>query len=150
MSELLSLEPRALWSIFAFICAIPHPSRSEGELADAIVERERGLGIEAFRDGAGNVIVRKPATGGMEGRKGVILQAHLDMVPQAAAGVAHDFARDPIRPRLDPADPAWLRASGTTLGADNGIGVAAALALAESGELAHGPLELLLTLCEED
>ncbi len=149
-SWLAGLEPAALWSIFAFICALPHPSRGEGGLAEAIVARERSRGLEAFRDEAGNVIIRAPATPGMEGRRILILQAHLDMVAQAGEGVAHDFARDPIRPRIDPADPAWLRASGTTLGADNGIGIAAALALAESRDLPHGPLELLLTLCEED
>jgi dipeptidase D len=146
----MGLEPAALWAIFAFICAIPHPSRGEGSLADAIVSRERSRGLEARRDGAGNVIVRAPASPGRDGKPILILQAHLDMVPQAAAGIKHDFARDPILPRIESADPEWLRATGTTLGADNGIGMAAALALAESRDIPHGPLEILLTLCEED
>ncbi len=146
----LGLEPAALWALFAFICAIPHPSRGEGALADAIVRRGKARGLEAFRDAAGNVIVRAPATVGRETRPILILQCHLDMVPQKAEGSGHDFARDPILPRLDEAAPGWLRATGTTLGADNGIGVAAALALAESRDIPHGPLEILLTLGEED
>jgi dipeptidase D len=150
MSGISSLEPERLWSIFSFICSIPHPSHREAALAKAIVERERSLGVEAEIDAAGNVILRKGATKGREGARGLILQAHLDMVPQAAAGVAHDFARDPIVARLDPADPAWAKATGTTLGADDGIGVAAAMALVESDDLPHGPLECLFTVNEED
>ncbi|HRY53144.1 MAG TPA: beta-Ala-His dipeptidase [Spirochaetia bacterium] len=146
----LGLEPERLWSAFSFVCSVPHPSRREGALAAAIVERERALGIEASLDRAGNVLLRRPASPGREGGRGLILQAHLDMVPQAVPGSAHDFARDPIRPRIEASEPGWLRASGTTLGADNGIGLAAALALIESEGLARGELECLFTANEED
>ena len=150
MFDTATLEPEVLWSIFSFICSIPHRSRDEKALAEAIVVREKSRGIEAYRDKAGNVIVRRPAAKGMEGKRGLILQAHLDMVCQLAAGTVHDFARDPIRPRRDPADPRWLRATGTTLGADDGIGVAAALALIESEDPHRRPLECLFTVNEED
>jgi dipeptidase D len=145
-----SLEPRALWAYFGGICAIPHPSHHEEPLADWLVQTIQALGLEAGKDVAGNVIARKPASPGCSGRQGVILQAHIDMVCQAAPGSSHDFMTDPIRPRFDPADPEWLMAEGTTLGADNGIGVAAALAVLADKESCHGPLECLFTLGEED
>ena len=144
------LEERELWKAFLELCAIPHPSHGEEALALWALEKARTLGLEARRDAIGNVIVRKPARPGREGAPGVILQAHLDMVPQKSAELEHDFAKDPIRPRLDPEDPAWLKATGTTLGADNGIGLAAGLSLLGDGDLDHGPLELLLTVNEED
>jgi dipeptidase D len=147
--ELSRLEPRLLWSIFASICSVPHVSHDEAGLARFILERARGRGIEASNDAAGNVVLRKPATRGREGARGIVLQAHLDMVGQAD-GEAHDFRRDPIRPRPCSDDPDWLEATGTTLGADNGIGVAAALAFIESDSLVHGPLECLFTVTEED
>jgi len=113
----------------------------------SLVLRHAGrLGLEAREDEAGNVIVRKPATAGMEARPGVVLQAHLDMVPQQNAGGAHDFVNDPIGAYVD---GERVRARGTTLGADNGIGVAAILAVLESGSIAHGPLEALFTANEE-
>lgn len=148
--DLADLEPRALWADFFALCAIPHPSHHEEAAARWAVGRLKALGVEARMDSGGNVIARKAASPGKAGRPGVILQAHLDMVPQAASGLAHDFARDPIRPRLDPKDPDWLVASGTTLGADNGIGVAAALALMADPGLSHPPLECLFTTNEED
>lgn len=148
--DLGSLEPAALWSAFLWLCTIPHPSHHEDALAEALFARAKGEGLKAWRDEAGNLIVKKPATPGFENRPGLILQAHLDMVPQVEVGTAHDFLRDPIRPRLDPSDQGWLRATGTTLGADNGIGVAAALAILEDPALRHGPLEGLFTLNEED
>jgi dipeptidase D len=149
-ADLASLESREVWDLFFHICSIPHPSHHEEALAVWVLERARGRGLAASRDAAGNVIIRKPARAGREGAPGVIIQAHLDMVPQKNSSSSHDFLKDPIRPRLDPADPTWLYATGTTLGADNGIGVAAGLALLEDPDLDHGPLELLLTVNEED
>ncbi len=105
----------------------------------------RGLAHE--RDAFGNLLIRKPASQGREDAPGVIFQGHLDMVPQANSDHPHDFTRDPIETRLD--DDGWLRARHTTLGADNGLGVAAALAILEDDELVHGPLEALFTLEEE-
>ncbi|MEI6386709.1 MAG: M20/M25/M40 family metallo-hydrolase, partial [Spirochaetota bacterium] len=149
-ADLASLEPREVWELFFQICSIPHSSHHEEALAAWALERARGRGLAASRDAAGNVIIRKPARPGREGAPGVIIQAHLDMVPQKNSGSVHDFGKDPIRPRIDPADPAWLCATGTTLGADNGVGVAAGLALLDDPDLDHGPLELLLTVNEED
>jgi dipeptidase D len=105
-----------------------------------------GLGLEAFVDGVGNVIMRKPATPGMENRKGIILQAHMDMVPQKNADTVHDFVTDPIETYVD---GDWLKARGTTLGADNGLGVAAIMAVLEDKTLKHGPIEALITVDEE-
>ncbi|HPM72090.1 MAG TPA: beta-Ala-His dipeptidase [Spirochaetales bacterium] len=144
------LQPRSVWKRFFDICAIPHPSHREAALADALMRWAAEHGIEAKRDEAGNVAMSRPAVFGMEDHPGVILQAHLDMVPQKAAESGHDFERDPIRPRLDPKNPAWLVADGTTLGADDGIGVAMALALLEDHELRSGRLECLFTVNEED
>jgi len=145
-SPLAALSPAALWSAFADLCAIPHPSRHETALIAHLRDRAVAKGLTADVDAKGNLIVRKPATPGREGRPGVILQAHVDMVPQANADTAHDFRTDPIRPRVD---GAWVRATGTTLGADNGIGAAAMLALMEDDTIAHGPLEFLFTVEEE-
>lgn len=145
-----TLEPRALWSYFTGICAIPHPSHHEERLTEWLVRSIQALGLEAIKDNAGNVLARKPASPGWEGHQGVILQAHVDMVCQAVHGSSHDFMTDPIRPLFDPADPAWVVADGTTLGADNGIGAAAALAVLADKSLRHGPLECLFTVGEED
>ncbi|HUX42507.1 MAG TPA: beta-Ala-His dipeptidase [Rectinemataceae bacterium] len=145
-----SHDAAELWRIFLEICGIPHPSHHEESLALWALERAARLGLDARRDGVGNVIIRKPPKPGREGAAGVILQAHLDMVPQKVSDIEHDFTKDPIRPRLDPDDPAWLRATGTTLGADDGLGVAAGFALLGDDSLDHGPLELLLTVNEED
>lgn len=145
-----SLEPRVIWTYFGGICAIPHPSHHEERLADWLVHTIQGMGLDAGKDAAGNVIARKPASSGFSGRQGIILQAHMDMVCQAVQGSTHDFMADPIRPRFDPADPEWIIAEGTTLGADNGIGIAAALAILADKEIRHGPLECLFTRGEED
>ena len=106
----------------------------------------KGLGLESFTDEVGNVIIRKPATPGMEGRKGVILQAHMDMVPQKNNDTVHDFTKDPIETYVD---GDWVKAKGTTLGADNGLGVAAIMAVLEAKDLKHGPIEALITKDEE-
>ncbi len=144
--ELLNLEPAAVWKYFSGICAIPHPSKKEQAIIDYVVGVGKELGLETLTDHAGNVLIRKPATAGMEDRKKVILQGHLDMVPQKNNDTEHNFEKDPIRPYID---GDWVRAEGTTLGADNGIGVAAALAVLESDEIKHGPLECLFTVDEE-
>lgn len=148
--QLSDLEPAALWRGFFSICAIPHPSHHEEELARWLVDWAAERSVSCERDAAGNVVMRKAAAEGCGGRPGIILQAHMDMVPQAAAGSAHDFTRDPIRPRFDPADPEWLVADGTTLGADDGMGMAAALAMLEDDTVRRGPLECLFTVNEED
>ena len=106
----------------------------------------RSLGLETIRDEVGNIIIRKPATPGMENRKGVILQGHLDMVPQNNNDVQHDWEKDPVETYID---GEWVKARGTTLGADNGLGCAVAMAVLESKDLVHGPVEALFTIDEE-
>ena len=146
MSELSQLSPQPLWDIFAKICSIPHPSYHEEALAEYVVgwAKEQGFWVE--RDQVGNILIRKPATAGMENRTPVALQAHLDMVPQKNNDTVHDFTKDPIQPYVD---GEWVKARGTTLGADNGIGMASALAVLADNSLTHGPLEVLLTMTEE-
>lgn len=146
MSELQQLKPAAIWRNFDDICAIPHPSGQEQALRNYVLAFARQHNLESEVDGVGNVVVRKAATVGMEDRAGVVLQSHLDMVPQKNEGTDHDFAKDPIQPWID---GEWVKAKGTTLGADNGIGMAAALAVLAATELAHGPLEALFTVDEE-
>lgn len=146
MSEITTLQPQLLWKWFNQICAIPHPSHHEDALANFIVNWAKEKQFFVERDEVGNVLIRKPATQGLENRTPVVLQAHLDMVPQANEGNPHDFTRDPICPRID---GDWVKAQGTTLGADNGIGLASTLAILESDNLAHPPLEVLLTMTEE-
>lgn len=146
MTSIAHLEPRAVWSHFATLCAIPRPSKHEGALREHLRAWARERGLDSTVDAIGNLVLRKPATPGAETCPGVVLQGHLDMVCQKNDGVAHDFFRDPIRPVL--AD-GWLAAPHTTLGADNGIGVALALAALEADDLPHPPLEVLLTIDEE-
>ncbi|WP_316374977.1 cytosol nonspecific dipeptidase [Enterobacter hormaechei] len=146
MSELSQLSPQPLWDIFAKICSIPHPSYHEEQLAEHIMCWAKEKGLHAERDQVGNILIRKPATAGMENRKPVVLQAHLDMVPQKNNDTVHDFTKDPIQPYID---GEWVKARGTTLGADNGIGMASALAVLADDSVEHGPLEVLLTMTEE-
>jgi dipeptidase D len=146
VSELSQLSPQPLWDIFAKVCSIPHPSYHEEALAKHIVEWAQEKGIHAERDEVGNILLRKPATKGMENRKPVALQAHLDMVPQKNNDTVHDFTKDPIQPFIE---NGWVKARGTTLGADNGIGLASALAVIADDSVEHGPLEVLLTMTEE-
>lgn len=146
MSEIKNLEPKALWNYFDMICSIPHPSKKEEKIVEAVIEFAKTNNLEYVKDEVGNIIIRKPATKGYENRKGIILQAHLDMVPQKNSDTIHDFEKDPILPYID---GEWVRAKGTTLGADNGIGVAAALAVLTDKDLVHGPVEALLTIDEE-
>ncbi|EGR2797000.1 aminoacyl-histidine dipeptidase [Vibrio navarrensis] len=145
-SEISSLSPAPLWQFFDKICSIPHPSKHEEALAQYIVTWATEQGLEVRRDPTGNVFIKKPATAGMENKKGVVLQAHIDMVPQKNEDTDHDFTRDPIQPYID---GEWVTAKGTTLGADNGIGMASCLAVLASSEIKHGPLEVLLTIDEE-
>ncbi len=146
MSELSQLSPQPLWDIFAKICSIPHPSYHEEQLAEHIMGWAKEKGLHAERDQVGNILIRKPATAGMENRQPVVLQAHLDMVPQKNNDTVHDFTKDPIQPYID---GDWVKARGTTLGADNGIGMASALAVLADDSVQHGPLEVLLTMTEE-
>jgi dipeptidase D len=146
MSEISKLQPERIWKIFDTICSIPHPSKHEEKISEYVIQFGKSLGLETIVDKVGNVIIRKPATPGMENRMGVILQGHLDMVPQKNSDTQHDFTKDPIQPYID---GEWVKAKGTTLGADNGIGGAAALAVLQSTDLQHGPIEVLLTIDEE-
>ena len=144
--DILNLEPKALWKNFYSLTQIPRPSKKEEKVTEFVVAFGKNLGLETIVDEVGNVIIRKPATPGMENRKGVILQGHLDMVPQKNSDKVHDFEKDPIEPRRD---GEWVKATGTTLGADNGMGVAATLALLESKDIPHGQIEALFTIDEE-
>ncbi len=146
MSVLGHLKPAAIWQHFEEMCAIPHPSKHEEAMRNYVVEFAKKHNLEYEVDAVGNVVIRKPATKGLEDRKGIILQGHLDMVPQANSDTKHDFEKDPIKPRID---GEWVKATGTTLGADNGMGVCAALAVLESKDLVHGPVEALFTIDEE-
>jgi dipeptidase D len=146
MNSLDTLHPRAVWSHFSALCAIPRPSLHEAPLRDHLVTwaEVRGIGTEV--DAVGNLILRKSASPGCESMPGVVLQGHIDMVCQANSGAVHDFEHDPILARVI---DGWVVAENTTLGADNGIGVALALAALEDTELLHPALEVLLTVNEE-
>jgi dipeptidase D len=146
ITRMAALAPTAVWGHFATLCRFPRPSKQEGALRDHLKQWAEARGLPTQVDEAGNLLVRKPATPGREDAPGLVLQGHLDMVCQKNSDVDHDFTRDPIRPVL--AD-GWVRAEGTTLGSDNGIGVAMTLALLESEDLPHGPLEALFTVDEE-
>ncbi|GHD63254.1 aminoacyl-histidine dipeptidase [Jeongeupia chitinilytica] len=146
MNAVADLQPHSLWQHFATLCLHPRPSKHEAALRDHLRDWAQGRGLVAELDEAGNLLIRKPATKGMENCVGVVLQGHLDMVTQQNEGRGHDFHRDPIRTQIV---DGWVHADGTTLGADNGIGVAAALALLEADDVPHGPLEVLLTVDEE-
>lgn len=146
MSPIAELHPKPLWKHFAQLCEIPRPSKHEDKVVAHIVEFAKNRDLDVKLDEIGNIIIKKPATPGMEDRKTLALQSHVDMVPQKNADSDHDFLNDPIRPQID---GEWVTATGTTLGADNGIGVAAILALLESTDIPHPALEALLTIDEE-
>ena len=131
-SKITSLQPQAVWKHFQAICQIPRPSGHLDKITEYIMGVGRSLGLETIHDKAGNVIIRKPATPGMENRKPVILQGRMDMVPQANKSVKHNFETDPILPRVD---GDWVTATETTLRADNGIGISSILAILESKDL---------------
>ncbi len=144
--NLLSIEPKLLWKNFRELTLIPHPSKHEEQITEFLLQFGKQHAHEAFRDEAGNVIFRKNATPGMENRKGIILQAHCDMVPQANADKQHNFLTDPITTIVK---DGYVMADGTTLGADDGIGVAAIMSVFEDETIAHGPIEALITVDEE-
>jgi dipeptidase D len=146
MSTIKDLEPKQLWNYFHEITQIPRPSKFEQNMIGYMKAFGKKNNLETIVDKVGNVIIRKPATKGMENRKGVIFQTHLDMVPQKNSDKKHDFEKDPIETIVD---GEWVRANGTTLGADNGIGVAATMAVLASKDIAHGPVEALFTIDEE-
>lgn len=146
MRNLKGLQPEAVWEYFEEICQIPRPSRKEEKIGAWLMEFARKHDLEARRDEAGNVLICKPAVAGKEHLPGVVLQSHMDMVCEKNSDVEHDFDHDPIVPYID---GEWVKARGTTLGADDGIGMAAALAVLTSRDIQHGPLECLFTVDEE-
>lgn len=144
--DIAKLKPVEVWRHFADICEIPHPSFHEEKIRAHMVEFAKKHNLDYTVDEADNVIIRKPATKGMENRKGIILQSHLDMVPQKNRDKEFDFETDSIEAYID---GEWVKADGTTLGADNGMGVAATLAVLASTDIKHGPIEALFTATEE-
>ena len=146
MPALANLKPERLWKHFDKLAAIPRASTKEAAAREYVRSVAAKLGLECIQDQAGNLIIRKPARPGREGATMTLLQGHLDMVCEKNEGTVHDFDVDPIKVVKD---GDWLKADGTTLGADNGVGVAAALAVMESTDLAHGPLEFAFTIDEE-
>lgn len=146
MSEIKNLEPKEIWKNFYALTQIPRPSKKEAEVIAFMKKFGEDLGLDTIVDDVGNVIIKKPASAGMENRKTVVLQGHLDMVPQKNSDKVFDFENDPIECIID---GEWVSANGTTLGADNGMGVAASMAVLESKSLKHGPIEALFTIDEE-
>ena len=141
-----NLQPQGLWSNFYDLTQIPRPSGQKEEVSAFLANYGRSLGLETIVDKIGNVIIRKPASPGYENHPGVILQGHMDMVPQKNNDTVFDFAKDPIEAYID---GEWVTTKGTTLGADNGIGVAAAMAILADKNVVHPPLEVLVTVDEE-
>lgn len=146
MNSIKDLQPSAVWQNFYKLTQVPRPSGHEEKAREFMLNWAKENHIDATIDEAGNIIMRKAATPGMENRKGVILQGHLDMVPQKNEDTPHDFEKDPIQAYID---GEWVRAKGTTLGADNGMGVAAGMAILTSADIPHGPIEVLITATEE-
>ena len=146
MSEIKNLNPECIWRNFDALTQVPRPSGHLEKVQHMLLEFAARVGVEAFKDAAGNIVMRTPASPGMENRKGIILQAHMDMVPQKSNESTHNFETDPIQTYVD---GEWVKAKGTTLGADNGIGVAAIMAVMEDKTLVHGPVEGLITADEE-
>lgn len=145
-AEIKELAPKHVWSYFYELTQIPRPTGHMEAVTRFVVDFGKGLGLETLQDEVGNVLIRKPATSGMESSKTVILQSHLDMVPQKNATVEHNFLTDPINAYID---GDWVTAKDTTLGADNGIGAALAMAVLADNTLKHGPVEALFTVDEE-
>lgn len=141
-----SLKPTSVWDLFAKICAIPHPSHHEEAIAQFIMQLGKTHQLDVKTDAVGNILLSKPASKGMESAPMIALQAHMDMVPQKNSATEHDFLTDPIEPYVD---GDWVKAQNTTLGADNGIGLASALAVLIDPNLQHGALEVLVTRTEE-
>lgn len=146
MSEIKNLNPECIWRHFHALTQVPRPSGHLEKVQQFLLDFAKEVGVEAFKDPAQNIVMRKPATPGMENRKGVIMQAHMDMVPQKSPESTHNFETDPIETYVE---DGWVKAKGTTLGADNGLGVAAIMAVMEDKTLKHGPVEALITADEE-
>lgn len=146
MSEIKNLKPECIWRNFDALTQVPRPSGHLEKVQQFLLDFAKNTGVEAFKDEAGNIVMRKPATPGMENRKTTILQAHMDMVPQKEKTSTHNFETDPIQTYVD---GEWVKAKGTTLGADDGLGVAAIMAVMEAKDLKHGPIEALITADEE-
>jgi len=146
IEQIKNLSPKLLWKHFCDISQIPHPSKKEEKIIAHVRKFGESLGLETLVDEVGSVLIRKHGTSGMKNRKTVILQGHLDMVPQKNSSTNHNFETDPLDIYID---GEWVAAKGTTLGADNGIGVAAAMAILESNNIEHGPIEALFTVDEE-
>ena len=146
MSEIKNLNPQCVWKNFYALTQVPRPSGHLEKIQQFLLDFAKQAGVEAFKDSADNIVMRKPASAGMENRKGIILQAHMDMVPQKTPESTHNFETDPIQPWID---GEWVKAKGTTLGADNGLGVAAIMAIMEDKTLVHGPINALITADEE-
>ena len=140
------LQPSKVWENFYLLTRVPRPSKHEEKVRKFLLDWAKERNIEAFTDKTGNVIMRVPATPGYENKKGIVFQGHMDMVPQKNADTVHDFEKDPIQTYID---GDWVKAKGTTLGADNGLGLAMAMAVLESSDIKHGPVELLCTIDEE-
>lgn len=146
MNDIRNLEPKQLWNYFHEITQIPRPSKKEKRIVEYMKEFGKKNNLETIVDKVGNVIIRKPATKGMENRKSVIFQTHLDMVPQKNSDKKHDFEKDTIETIIE---GEWVKANGTTLGSDNGIGVAATMTVLAAKNIVHGPIEALFTIDEE-
>jgi dipeptidase D len=146
MTSLSNLKPERVWYYFEEICKIPRPSKKEEKIAAYLVDFGKSHNLETIQDEVGNVIIRKAASAGKENIKSIILQSHIDMVCEKNADTIHDFEKDPIQAYID---GGWVKAKGTTLGADDGIGVAAQLAILEAKDIEHGPIECLFTIDEE-
>ena len=146
MNEIQNLNPQCIWKNFYALTQVPRPSGHLEKVQQFLLDFGKQAGVETFKDPAGNIVFRKAATPGYENRKGIILQAHMDMVPQKTPESKHNFETDPIEPWID---GEWVKAKGTTLGADNGLGVAAIMAIMEDKTLKHGPIDALITRDEE-
>lgn len=146
MDEIKNLKPEGIWRNFYALTRIPRPSGHVEKVQQFLLDFAKNAGVEAFKDPAGNIVMRKDATPGYENRKCVLLQAHMDMVPQKAPDSNHNFETDPIETYIE---DGWVHAKGTTLGSDDGMGVAAIMAVMEDKNLKHGPIEALITRDEE-
>jgi len=146
MGKLSNLEPREVWGYFEEICSVPRPSKKEDQIIQYLVDFAKDYKLEYKKDRSGNLLIKKPAVSGKERLKTVVLQSHVDMVGEKNKDTEHNFEKDPIKPYIE---GDWVKAEGTTLGADNGLGIAAQLAVLASGEISHGPLECLFTVDEE-
>ena len=146
MEKLNNLTPKVVWEYFEQICQVPRPSKKEEQIIQFLMDFAQKHDLEAKQDKSGNILIKKPATKGKENLKTVVLQSHIDMVGEKNKDTDHDFEKDPIKPYIE---GDWVKAEGTTLGADDGIGIAAQMAILSSDEITHGPIECLFTVDEE-